>query len=137
MKRCLALALALLAVALLAPSASASLVGFKSKDGRVGCYMDGKGARCDAKKPTWQAPPTPPDCELDYGQGVAVSRHGAADYVCAGDTTLDPRHEVLGVGERVKRGRFKCKALDAKTIKCVNTRNGEGFAISRFAVELF
>ena len=131
---------ALLALAItvpLATSAQASLVGFQTESHKVGCYLSGQGARCDIRKPKWVAPPKPPSCELDWGQGVAVGRHGAADYVCAGDTTLDPGHQVLFNGDKVKRGRFKCKAKDRATIKCVNTRNKHGFVVSRKSAEVF
>jgi hypothetical protein len=125
---------ALLAFAALA---GASLVGFQSEDHKVGCYLNGKGARCDVKNPKWDAPPKPATCELDWGQGVSIDRKGRADYVCAGDTTLDPSHQVLFAGDKVKRGRFKCKARDAATIKCVNTRNKHGFVVSREEVDVF
>ena len=128
---------ALIALIAFATSASASLVGFQTEDGKVGCYMSGKGARCDVKGPKWQAPPQPASCELDWGQGVAVDRHGAADYVCAGDTTLDPNHPELAAGDKIKRGRFRCKAKDASTVKCVNTRNRHGFVVSRDTVDVF
>jgi hypothetical protein len=129
------LALALAAVP--AASAQASLVGFQTESHKVGCYLSGQGARCDVRKPRWEAPPKPPSCELDWGQGVAVGRHGPADYVCAGDTTLDPGHQVLFSGDKVRRGRFKCKAKGRSTIKCVNTRNEHGFIVSRGSAEVF
>ena len=127
--------LALAAAALGAP-ANAKLAGFQSEDHKVGCYISGQGARCDVRNPKWTPPPKPADCELDWGFGVAVGRHGPADYVCAGDTTLDRGHPELAVGKKQKQGRFKCKALDVATIKCVNKRNHEGFVVSRFQVEL-
>ena len=126
----------LFALALAGP-ASAKLVGFESEDGKVGCYMNGQGVRCDVKKPEWQAPPKPADCDLDWGQGVSVSRHGMADFVCAGDTTLDPRHDVLEAGDKIKTGRFKCKARSESEVKCLNKRTGDGFAVSRAEVRLF
>ncbi len=133
----LSLSLALVAVAAFASAANAGLVGFQSEDHKVGCYLSGKYARCDVKGPKWQAPPRPASCELDWGEGVVVDRHGAAGYVCAGDTTLDPNHEELAAGDKAKRGRFKCRAKDAATIRCVNTRNKHGFVVSRDAVDVF
>ena len=57
--------------------------------------------------------------------------------MCASDTTLDPGHQTLSAGDKLKQGRFKCKAKDASTIKCVNTRNKHGFIVSRDAVDVF
>ena len=138
MKRTVLLALiaSVASLACITP-AFASLVGFQTSDHRVGCYLNGQSVRCDVDKPKWNAP-RPPGCQVDWGQGVAVGRRNLpAGYVCAGDTTLDPNHDVLAAGEKVRRGRFKCKALDAKTIKCINRRNGHGFEVSRRSVDLF
>lgn len=138
MKRTIVLA-ALASVAYLAcvTPVFASLVGFQTSDHKVGCYLNGQSVRCDVDKPKWEGP-RPPTCELDWAQGVAVGRRDLpAGYVCAGDTTLNPDHDVLATGEKVKRGRFKCKALDASTIKCVNRRNGHGFEVSKQSVDLF
>ncbi len=129
--------LALAALATLTPSAAARLVGFQAPSEKVGCYMSGQGARCDVARPRWQAPPKPDDCELDYGQGVSVGRHGEGHFVCAGDTTLDPGHEVLDDGESIKTGRFRCKNRGESTIRCVNTRTGSGFKVSKRRVRLF
>ena len=128
---------ALAAIAVMAPSASAKLVGFQTPSENVGCYMDGHGARCDVRDQEWTAPPPTMPCELDYGQGVFIGRHDPAEYVCAGDTTLDPEHEVLEEGDKIKTGRFKCKNKGDDTIKCVNTRTKEGFKVSQAEAVLF
>ena len=138
MRRRLAFTLLLSISAFLAfsPGASAKLVGFQTVDHKVGCYMDGDGVRCDARRPKFDPGPPPADCPVDYGQGVFVGRHGPADFVCAGDTTLDRNHPELDwrEGDKVKVGRFHCKALDDATIKCRNKRNKYGFVISRYDV---
>jgi hypothetical protein len=136
MKRRLAfsLLLSISAFLLASPGASAKLVGFQTMDHQVGCYMDNDGVRCDARRPKFDPGPPPADCQFDWGGGVILFRHGAADYTCASDTTLDRNHPELDVGEKVKVGRFKCKALDVATLKCRNKRNGYGFVISRYDV---
>ena len=121
--------------ALAASSASASLVGFHSPSGNIGCYMSGKGVRCDIRHRDWTPPPPPPSCELDWGQGVAVDRHGKADYVCAGDTALNDER-TLAYGESISRGRFRCVSKPSK-MKCVNERSDHGFKLSRERVRLF
>ena len=130
------LLLALAALVAVTATASASLVGFQSPSHNIGCYMDGHGVRCDVREHSWTAPPKPSYCDVDWGGGVAVDRHGAAGYVCAGDTTLDPNHDVLGYGEKIARGRFKCKSKQSG-MKCLNTRNKHGFVVSRDSVDLF
>ena len=130
MARRLALPVAVLALLACAPTASASLAGFRSPSGNIGCYVSGQGARCDIRNKDWEAPPKPASCELDWGFGLAVDRHGRADYVCAGDTAIDPGNPVLRYGDRINRGRFRCKSKQSG-VECVNRRNGHGFKISK------
>jgi hypothetical protein len=138
MTRRSALPIAVLALSLCAcvPAASASLAGFRSPSGNIGCYVYGQGARCDIRNKDWEAPPTPPSCELDWGFGLTVDRHGRGNYVCAGDTAIDPSNPVLRYGDRITRGRFRCKSKQSG-IRCTNRRNGHGFKISRQRAQLF
>ena len=129
------LAIALCALVVAAPAASGTLVGFQSPSGNIGCYMSGKFARCDIVKHDWMAPPKPPTCELDWGQGVTVARHGKAEFVCAGDTAINDER-VLGYGESISRGRFRCVSKETK-MKCLNERSDHGFKLSKDRVKLF
>jgi hypothetical protein len=126
---------ALVGVLALAVPAAASLVGFQSPSGNIGCYMNGKGVRCDIVKRDWAPPPKPPSCELDWGQGVFVGRHGKASVVCAGDTAIN-EEQVLGYGESISRGRFRCVSKETK-MKCVNERSDHGFKLSKERLKLF
>ncbi|MQA73707.1 MAG: hypothetical protein GEU88_05065 [Solirubrobacterales bacterium] len=125
----ISLALCAAALAVGAPSAGAKLKGFQSPSHNIGCYISGQGARCDIKHRSWDPPPTPRSCELDYGFGLTVDRHGRGAFVCAGDTTLG-QGRVLPFGDKLERGRFRCSSKRSG-IKCVNTRNGHGFKLSR------
>ena len=124
-------ALTLLVAAPAHASGSAlSFVFFQSPSGNIGCAMSKSfGVRCDIRNKTWQAPPKPASCELDWGFGMNIDRRGKGTFVCAGDTTLgEGRH--LPFGESIRRGRYRCRS---KTIgmRCVNLRTHHGFLISR------
>jgi hypothetical protein len=80
--RRLALPITVLALLAYAPTASASLAQFQSPSGNIGCYVFGQGARCDIRNKQWEAPPPPASCELDWGFGLTVARHGRGNYVC-------------------------------------------------------
>jgi hypothetical protein len=125
-----AIALALL----LAPEASA-LSQFSSPSGNIGCVMVRSGARCDVREHDWTAPPKPAWCELDWGSGASVGRHGRGSVVCAGDTALGGTR-ILAYGERERVGRFRCFSRRSG-MRCVNHRNGHGFLISRQRLRLF
>jgi hypothetical protein len=134
------LAISLLACAALAaaaaPTASAKFTFLQTPSGNIGCAIGGKGVRCDIKEHTWPTPPAPPSCDLDYGFGVQIGKHGRGSYVCAGDTVLDPNADVLPYGERISAKRFRC-ASKSKGVRCVNRDNDHGFFISRSDVRLF
>jgi hypothetical protein len=131
----LILAVAVAALVTAVPFASGSLVGFQSPSGNIGCYMSGTSVRCDIRNHDWTAPPKPSWCDLDWGGGVAVGRHGKAGFVCAGDTAINDE-QVLGYGESISRGRFRCVSKETK-MKCVNERNEHGFKLSKERVKLF
>ena len=138
MKRfAIALAIAAAALALTVPGASAAKFKFfKTPSGNIGCAMGGGAVRCDIKQKSWEAPPKPASCDVDWGFGVAVGRKHKANYVCAGDTVFDPGEPTLGYGERQVKNRFRCTSKQ-KGIRCVNTKNKHGFFMSREQVRLF
>jgi hypothetical protein len=110
---------------------------FQSPSHNIGCVIvNGKSVRCDIQSKTWPTPPKPADCDVDYGQGVAVGTHGDADYVCAGDTTLDSSAPVLGYGDRITQGLIRCSSK-TKGMRCVNLETKDGFFLSRDVVHLF
>jgi hypothetical protein len=138
MKRiAISLAVAAAALALSAPGASAAKFKFfKTPSGNIGCVMGGGAVRCDIKQKSWEAPPKPSWCDVDWGFGVAVGRKHKANYVCAGDTAFEPGEPTLGYGERQVKNRFRCTSKQ-KGIRCVNTKNKHGFFMSRESVRLF
>jgi hypothetical protein len=134
-KLALGLAVALMLLGAGAAQAGATLKGFDSPSGNIGCVMEALGVRCDIAEHDWQSPPKPSNCELDYGGGVAVDKHGKAGFVCAGDTTLHSG-PALPYGKSLRLGRFRCTSKPSE-VRCVNTKNGHGFALSRQFARLF
>ena len=98
--------------------------------------ISGKGARCDIQQHSWPTPPTPPTCDVDYGNGVQVGKHGSGSYVCAGDSVFSPGNPVLGYGDKITKKRFRCKSKP-NGVRCVNRRNDHGFFLSREDARLF
>jgi hypothetical protein len=127
---------AVAALAVVVPAASAKFEFFQTPSGNIACVISGKYARCDIQQHSWPTPPTPASCDVDYGNGVAVGKHGRGSYVCAGDTVFSPSSPVLGYGDKIRKKRMRC-ASKQKGVRCVNRRNGHGFFISRDEVRLF
>ncbi len=135
--------LAILLIAATATSSASSgsgkfpkLFPFQTPSGNIGCILSKRGVRCDIREHSWPTPPKPADCDVDYGQGAAVDGHGRASYVCAGDTVLDPSSPVLGYGDRISKGEFRCSSK-TKGMRCVSLDTKDGFFLSRDVVHLF
>jgi hypothetical protein len=129
--------IAVFAVGLMTASAhAAKFKFFQSPSGNIGCVITKQAVRCDIREHTWPTPPRPPDCDVDYGGGVQVARNERGSYVCAGDTALDPSADILGYGDRIRKGAMRC-ASKSKGMRCVDVRSKHGFFLSRDVVRLF
>ena len=84
-----------------------TLTSFRSPSSNIGCEMAADLARCDIKERAWAPPPKPAGCDLDWGQGIQVSGSDKAQFVCAGDTALDPAATVLGYAQRMLSHRME------------------------------
>jgi hypothetical protein len=133
--RLLAVSALAFALAAVAASSAAAYTGFASPSGNIGCVMENAGVRCDIRDHSWNSPPKPKNCELDYGGGLFVGKKHKADFICAGDTTLDAG-PVLPYGGSRTLGRFRCTSSEAG-MRCVNRRNGHGFLLSREQAKRF
>jgi hypothetical protein len=95
------------------------------------------GARCDIRKRDWSPPARPASCpkEVDFGQGIEVSRSGEASFVCAGDTALDPTASALAYGTASRIGGSECISR-SNGVTCVN-QAGHGFFLSIQSYQVF
>lgn len=130
-----ALAAALL-LALGAAPASARLVMFSSPSHNIGCAMTTRYARCDIQNRNWAPPRQPRTCRLDWGGGLEIGTRGRAGFVCAGDTTLDPRGRVLEYGQQQIMGRYTCSSR-RNGVTCRNRGTRHGFRIARAGYDVF
>jgi hypothetical protein len=119
------------------PSRIVHLKSFRSPSGNIGCMMFEGGARCDIRKRDWAPLPRPANCpkQVDYGQGLEVSRSGQSLFVCAGDTALDPTASVLTYGTASRIGDSECISR-SNGVTCVN-QAGHGFFLSIQSYQVF
>jgi hypothetical protein len=117
------------AVLLAAPVSAGAFTLFESPSGNIGCVISKSGARCDIRERSWQPPPKPASCQTDWGYGLTVGRRGRGRFICAGDSVLGGKRR-LAYGKTIRRGRFRCRSR-TNGMRCVNRRNGHGFALSR------
>lgn len=111
------------------------LTGFSSPSGNIGCAIEPLGVRCDISERSWSPPEAPASCDLDYGQGIELTTGGTADFVCAGDTTLDGG-EVLEYGQSITAGLLRCESRESG-MRCVDIETGRGFVLAREGYEIF
>ena len=116
-----------LAASVAAPASAATF--FHSPSGNIRCVIDRTSlARCDISERNWSPPPKPQSCPGDWGNGMQVDLRGRGRFTCANDAVSGGR--TLAYGRSIKRGRFRCRSR-VSGMRCVNVRNGHGFALSK------
>ena len=127
--------LAALAVALAAAAPASAATFFHSPSGNIRCVIEGTSfTRCDITERDWSPPPKPKSCEFDWGNSLTLGLRGRGRFRCVSDAVDSGR--TLDYGKSIKRGRFRCRSR-MSGIRCVNVRNGHGFALSRQRVRRF
>ena len=127
--------LAALIGALAGAAPASAAVSFHSPSGNIRCVIAAKiYTRCDITSRDWRPPPKPRTCEFDWGNTLEVALRGRGKFGCVSDAVEFGR--VLPYGESITRGRFRCRSRRTG-MRCVNTRNGHGFALSRERVRRF
>jgi hypothetical protein len=110
---------------------------FQSPSANIGCAAvngDVVEVRCDIRNHDWKSPPKPANCELDYGGGLVIRAGATAEFVCAGDTTLN-NGPILKYGETNRVGSIPCKSTEAG-MTCLDDETGRGFFLSRQSYKL-
>jgi hypothetical protein len=136
----LALAFAVLGLAITTLAAPANATGhrahwhwFSSPSGNIGCVVNKHFARCDIGERSWQAPPKPRSCHLDWGNGMDLQRK--SHWSCAGDTVLGSK-KTLEYGDFVRYGNLRCTSKTTGMV-CLNVSTGHGFKLARASYRLF
>ena len=115
--------------------AATLVLQFHTPSGNIGCaYVSdpsfgGPSLRCDILSGLKPKPPRPRSCRLDWGFGYQLRLTGTARTVCAGDTAVDKRSQVLRYGRRWSRGGFTCTSRTSG-LRCTNSSR-HGFVLSR------
>jgi hypothetical protein len=119
------------------PTRVVHLQSFRSPSGNIGCVLAEGGVRCDIRERQWSPPARPSSCpeQVDYGQGLSIAHAGKPEFVCAGDTTLDPSAAALPYGEVSELGGTQCFSRSGG-MTCAN-HAGHGFFISVQSYRLF
>ncbi len=109
---------------------------FATPSGNIACLMTADEVRCDVLERTWTLPPTPADCDLDFGRGVLLGGAGPAQLSCVGDTVAGPTLPKLAYGAAVRFAGVMCVSRETG-MRCENPVTGHGFRVSRGSFEVF
>jgi hypothetical protein len=107
---------------------------FSSPSKNIGCAMEASYVRCDINQRSWTAPPPPPSCEFDYGNGMIISK-GTAAVACTSDTVLG-QEQVLGYGQAMRVGSSVCSSSPAG-MRCVDQTSKHGFVLAKEGYTVF
>jgi hypothetical protein len=104
-------------------------VFFLSPSKNIGCALSDTAVRCDIRDRSWQPPPKPASCDVDFGQGITIVGTSPASFTCAGDTVL-VGDSVLDYGSLVRRGDFECRS-ETSAMSCRNVKSGHSFSLAK------
>ncbi len=132
--------LATIAMPTVAQANALSSNTFKLPSNNIHCeFVDDRGPapaqaaflRCDIQSKLKPMPARPKDgsCNLDWGNGVVLSKTSKTEVLCAGDTIYGPNYPVLNYGKTWKKSGYTCQS-SAKGLTCTNQK-GKGFFLNR------
>lgn len=108
---------------------------FRTPSQNIACALTRSEVRCDIVRKTWQPPAEPADCELDWGNGIAIS-DGEATITCTGDTLLGTSESTLEYGEALRAGTVRCDS-QSTSLSCKDEKTGHGFTLASSRYSLF
>ena len=116
------LILALAVLAALPSAAEAAYKPFKLPSGGIYCaYMSGDGLKPQVR------------CDANFLNDLAgvVKVRGRARFARVTDTVADPEAPVLRYGRTRRFGKLRCSSSRRRGVRCMSTRSGHGFFLSR------
>ena len=84
--------------------------------------------RCEIATKLNPMPTQPKSCDLDWGNGLVLSKTKKAEVLCAGDIIYSPDLPILNYGKTWKRDGFTCTAATTG-LTCTNRKN-KGFSLN-------
>ena len=107
---------------------------FGTPSGNINCALSRTFVRCDIRERTWQPPPKPADCVLDWGTAVGLSTAGSR-FLCVGDAIALAKRR-LAYGSALQAGTLKCTSRRSG-LRCEDLHSRHGFTMGRASYRLF
>lgn len=112
---------------------------FQSPSGNINCSMGtvvngSNTVTCAITHHTWVAPPTSPDCHLNWGSRFQLDEGGIAEFDCYGQEMPKP-DETLAYGRSKSLGAITCTS-EPNGMTCRDSGTGHFFRVSRESYQL-
>ncbi|MGK5678722.1 DUF6636 domain-containing protein [Actinoplanes sp. URMC 104] len=117
------------------PAAPVDEAMFRTPSKNIACALTPSNVRCDIVTKSWRPPDKPADCDLDWGNGLAIS-DGEATLTCAGDTLIGTSETTLAYGDALRSGSVRCDSADTG-LTCKDEKTGHGFTLASAAYRVF
>jgi hypothetical protein len=108
---------------------------FYSPSRNIGCVISAESVGCAANEYSYEPPPQPAGCELEWGRSVGVTATGPGKFTCIGGLLAPPDSPTLEYGRSTSAGEISCDSSEAG-IRCENT-GGHGFLLARERVDVY
>lgn len=109
---------------------------FQSPSGDIGCVISDEDVRCDVQNSTFEPPPKPADCDLDWGSALVVQPDKRGEFLCHGDAAMNASAEKLEYGHSTRLGPFVCGSSQSG-MTCTHEPSDHGFTVSKASYRLF
>jgi hypothetical protein len=108
------------------------IADISSPSRNIACLVNETGVRCDVLSHSWTVPPTPDDCQHDYG-AILIDESGPGHFICTSDA-IGYSDNILPYGEAIAYKGFECRS-SKQGMYCRSLRTGHGFlaAAERYA----
>lgn len=102
---------------------------FYSPSRNIGCLISEEHAECAVNDYSYEPPPRPTDCDLEWGRSLGVTAGGSGEFTCIGGLLAEPSSATLDYGRSTSAGEITCESSQAG-IRCENG-SGHGFLLAR------
>lgn len=119
---------------------------FATPSGNIVCELDRAGVICDIIEFSYEPPPQPPSCRLDWGRELELIGGRPGAFTCAGQGPSvevnvpwagwsrpypdAPAAAELGYGQIAAAGDYRCESSE-NGVRCMNGDTRHGFFLSR------
>ena len=109
---------------------------FTISGSNIGCVLSATGVRCGIEHRSWTAPAQPKTCKSSWGDTLALTSQGLAQFACGGGDAVNKLAKVIPSGWDTTVGDYTCQ-VRSFDVDCFNDKSNSGFTISRTGYSIY